>query len=200
MKSLICALMLFLAQTTFADMDAAGTLNLIKRNFYERFVLVQGVSLKSPLDKLREHGNLASPSPSVFYDFEVAEIGEWTVIKLPKETSHWMHHNITYWFLGWGEGDPNHADFVIGLAKGYGGEGYTIYGGNEPSRPQDSLYGRTSEGRSFLINIPFDELYIDYKNILPPPPDIVSFIDFPQGLSFTVNKIEYHESLEQKPY
>jgi hypothetical protein len=198
MKYVILTTILFFTNLVSADMVAHSTTKQISEASYERYIFVKGDYLKSPIQKLKDHGKLASPRPSMFYDFDTATSGSWTVIKLPSTTSHWMHHNITYWFLGWGPDDPNYADSVIGLAVNHSGSSYAIYGTNDASEPQDSLYGETSGGTSFIVNIPFDELVIDHKSQIPKAPTVVSGLQLPSNLKFSKVSIEYHETLGQK--
>ncbi|ROR94891.1 hypothetical protein EDC56_3704 [Sinobacterium caligoides] len=195
MKYILLTITLLFANLASADIVAYSTTKQMREANYERYVLVKGNSLKSPIKKLKDHGKLGSPSPSIFYDFEVSTNGPWTVIKLPSTTSHWMHQNITYWFLGWGPDDPNYADSVVGLAVNHNGSSYAIYGTNDASEPQDSLYGETSNGISFVVNIPFDELAIDHKSKVPKAPAVVSGLRLPSGLKFSKVNIEYHGSL-----
>ena len=198
MKHVLLTITLVLANLASADMVAYSTNKQMREASYERYVLVKGNSLNSAIQKLKDHGKLASPRPSIFYDFEISTSGTWTVIKLPSKTSHWMHHNITYWFLGWGPDDSNYADSVVGLAINCSGLSYAVYGTNDASRPQDSLYGETSGGISFIVNIPFDELAIEHTSQIPEAPAVVSGLKLPSGLKFSKVSLEYHESLDQK--
>lgn len=197
MKYVLFAAIFLISSLATADMVAYSTMKQIMESSYQRYILVKGASLKSPLQKLRDHGTLASPRPSIQYDFEVAEVDSWFVFKLPHETSHWMHHNIAYWFLGWGADDPNYADSVIGLAINTNGRNYVVYGSNDASRPEDSLYGRTSLGSQFVIDISFDQLAVQHKNEIPSVPGIVGNFNLPDGLKFSTVSVEYHEALEQ---
>ncbi len=198
MKYVLLTITLLFANLVSADTVAYSTTKQLREASYERYILVKGNSLNSPIQKLKDHGKLASTGPSIFYDFEISTSGAWTVIKLPSTTSHWIHHNITYWFLGWGPDDPNYADSVVGLAINRSGSSYAIYGTNDTSEPQDSLYGETSTGISFVVNIPFDELVIDKTSKIPKAPSVVSGLQLPSGLEFSKVSIEYHESLDQK--
>lgn len=198
MKYLLLILVLCFANFSSADNAAYSAMKQIRESGHVRYILAKGNSLVSPIEKLKEHGKLASPRTSITYNFEVATNGLWTVFKLPDAASHWMHHNITYWFLGWGQDDPNYADAVVGLAINHDGLNYVIYGTNDASAPQDSLHGQMSSGTSFFINIPFDELVINDDSERRKPPGVVSGLKLPDGLEFSNLSIEYHESLGQK--
>lgn len=116
MKHILIAILIGISNYCFADMIESSTLKQIREGEFDKYILVRGEKLKFPIGKLEEHGELAAPRSSIFYEFQVSKSDDWTIFKLPASSSHWMFHNLTFWFLGWGEDDPNYADSVIGLA------------------------------------------------------------------------------------
>lgn len=124
---------------------------------YERYVLVRGRHLRSAIEKLEEYGSLAFPNPELTYDFKVDALGEWTVLRFPGSESHWMFHNVVYWFLG-SRDDANFADEVIGIAIASDIQAsYLVYGDSE-SGEFDALYGITTLGGfRFVTDVSSDE-------------------------------------------
>ncbi len=172
----------------------------------ERYLIVRGQSLRSPITKLEDYGNLAFPNPEMEYAFEVDVLGDWTVFRFPGAESHWMFHNIAFWFLGFGADDPNYADQVIGIALGPDADsGYLLFGDNSEDRPVDSLYGLSQGGDRFLVNIPFDvyseERNFSWNGVMKELTSIGiedPFEAFPLASPKTVTVTFYH-SLDQRP-
>lgn len=133
--------------------------NLKSENF-ERYILVKGDNMKSVESKLKDYGELPAKGNTYTYQFSKAQLGDWTVIKMPSDfQDYYGFHNIVYWFLGFPPEDKNYADLSIGLSIS-DSISYVIYNNyklREMLRLEDDLFGVFDNGEKFILSIPFDE-------------------------------------------
>lgn len=185
-----------------ADLLSDSTLHKMRNGSFDRYIYVKGSNLVSPISKLKGYAELAAPQSPRVYQFEFVSNDEWTIFKLPSSTSHWMFLNITYWFLGWGNEDPNYADDVIGLAvaKNPSSASHVVYVSNEYPKPRDSMYGAMKNGVFYTINVPFDELTVGPVASVPSIDGILQKIEFNAPKLEEVEKqdVTFYGGLEQK--
>ncbi|GAA3632002.1 hypothetical protein GCM10022397_17050 [Flavivirga jejuensis] len=133
--------------------------NLKSENF-ERYVLVKGENLKSVESKLKDYGELSAKGNTYTYQFSKAQLGGWTIIKMPSDfQDYYGFHNIVYWFLGFPPEDNNYADLSIGLSIS-DSLSYAIYNNyklKDMLRLEDGLFGAFDNDEKFILSIPFDE-------------------------------------------
>ena len=135
----------------------------IKSEDFERYILVKGENLKSVEQKLKDWGQLAAPGNVHTYKFEKAKLGNWTVIKLPKDlmTDHYNYHNMVYWFLGFPPEDDNYADNSVGLSiSKEDSKTYVLYNDyqlRQKMNLEDDMFGVFENNQKFILSIPFDE-------------------------------------------
>ena len=133
--------------------------NLKSENF-ARYILVKGENMKSVESKLKDYGELPAKGNTYTYQFSKAQLGDWTVIKMPSDfQDYYGFHNIVYWFLGFPPEDNNYADLSIGLSIS-DSISYAIYNNyklREMLRLEDDLFGVFDNDEKFILSIPFDE-------------------------------------------
>jgi hypothetical protein len=132
----------------------------LKAEDFHRYILVKGENLKSVELKLKDYGELPAKGNTYTYQFSKAQIGEWTIIKMPSDfQDYYGFHNIVYWFLGFPPEDKNYADLSIGLSIS-DSLSYAIYNNEnlkEVLMLQDDLFGVFDNDEKFILSIPFDE-------------------------------------------
>ncbi|WP_142534850.1 hypothetical protein [Saccharicrinis carchari] len=133
--------------------------NLKSENF-KRYVLVKGTNLKSVESKLKDYGELPAKGNTYTYQFSKAQLGDWTIIKMPSDfKDYYGFHNIVYWLLGFPPEDNNYADLSIGLSIS-DSLSYAIYNNyklKDMLRLEDDLFGTFNNDERFILSIPFDE-------------------------------------------
>jgi hypothetical protein len=133
--------------------------NLKSENF-ARYILVKGENMKSVESKLKDYGELPAKGNTYTYQFSKAQLGDWTLIKMPSDfQDYYGFHNIVYWFLGFPPEDNNYADLSIGLSIS-DSISYAIYNNyklREMLRLEDDLFGVFDNDEKFILSIPFDE-------------------------------------------
>ena len=133
--------------------------NLKYENF-ARYILVKGEKMKSVESKLKDYGELPAKGNTYTYQFSKAQLGDWTVIKMPSDfQDYYGFHNIVYWFLGFPPEDNNYADLSIGLSIS-DSISYAIYNNyrlREMLKLEDDLFGVFDNDEKFILSIPFDE-------------------------------------------
>lgn len=136
--------------------------NLKSENF-ERYILVKGENLKSVESKLKDYGELPAKGNTYTYQFSKAQIGDWSIIKMPYDfQDYYGFHNIVYWFLGFSPEENNYADLSIGLSIS-DSLTYAIYNNyklKDMLRLEDDLFGVFNNDEKFILSIPFDEFKI----------------------------------------
>lgn len=195
-----------LSATGHTEIVLDSATHQVQSGSFGRYILVNGEKLVSAQRKVEEYAELSSAEPTIKYNFKFAYIGNWAVIGIPNSTSHWMFHNLAYWFLGY-SGDQNFADKVIGIAVDESGSnrGYLVYGQNDQSRPEDSLYGQTQQGVDFIVNVPFDHVVLnqnsDREQLQSMLAEIGVNLPFkaPNIANSNSVTIEFHESLSTIP-
>ncbi|MDF1822520.1 MAG: hypothetical protein P1U64_13135 [Alcanivoracaceae bacterium] len=204
MKTVFIVLLILGTVSAQADILFDSTLHTMRNGSFDRYIYAKGERLDSFIAKFHEYAELASPQSPSAYDVQHGTIDGWGVLKLPPSTSHWMFLNVSYWFLGWGDEDPNYADEVIGLAvsKNPSVPSHVVYASNNYPGPTDSFYGLTSNGVSFVLNVPFDELTKGYRPSFPQIDDKIKLIDFsaPKVEGFNEIQVIFYGGLEQESH
>lgn len=141
----------------------------LKSENYKRYILVKGENLKSVETKLQDYGELPAKGNTYTYQFSKAQLGDWTIIKMPSDYQvYYGFHNIVYWFLGNPPEDNNYADFTIGLSISEH-LSYVIYNNYQLRMNlnlEDDLFGVFDNDEKFILSIPFDEFkYSENKEI-----------------------------------
>lgn len=133
--------------------------NLKSENF-QRYILIKGEMLNSVESKLKDYGELPAKGNTFTYQFAKAQLGDWTIIKMPSDfQDYYAFHNIVYWFLGFPPEDNNYADLSFGLSIS-DSLSYAIYNNyklKEMLRLEDDLFGVFDNDEKFVLSIPFDE-------------------------------------------
>ena len=132
----------------------------MKSENYERYILVRGENLNSVESKLKDYGELPAKGNTYTYQFSKAQIGDWSIIKMPSDfQDYYGFHNIVYWFLGFPPEDSNYANLSIGLSISES-VSYAIYNNyklKDMLRLEDDLFGVFDNDEKFILTIPFDE-------------------------------------------
>ncbi|WP_339924817.1 hypothetical protein [uncultured Cyclobacterium sp.] len=131
----------------------------LKSEIFERYILVKGENLKSVESKLKDYGELPAKGNSYTYQFSKAQVGDWSIIKMPSDfQDYYGFHNIAYWFLGFPPEDNNYADLTIGLSVS-DSLSYAIYNNYNLKNVlglEDELFGVFDNDEKFVLSIPFD--------------------------------------------
>jgi hypothetical protein len=174
-------------------MDNKFTHKTIKSEDFERYILVKGENLKSVEQKLKDWGQLPAPGNVYTYKFEKAKLGNWTVVKLPKDlmTDHYNYHNMIYWFLGFPPEDDNYADQSVGLSVNTeNSKTYLLYNDyhlREKMNLEDDMFGVFQNNQKFILSIPFDK----FKN--SESEEITGFQQFLTAENIDIDKIKNDE-------
>ena len=145
----------------------------LEKENYNRYILVKGKNLKDVEPKIIEWAEIFGAGESVNMTIQKSELGDWTILKLPKKEilNAYNYHNFVYWFLGTPPEDQNYADFSIGISIDKNRQStYLIYNDYDlrtKIATDDDVFGIFKSNQKFILSIPFDEMKpTENKNIL----------------------------------
>ena len=81
-----------------SSLEAQSGHDQLKQSDYARYILIKGEQMVSVKKKLTEYGELSAEGKSHVYKFESANLGDWTVVKVPRALETTM--NSITWFIG----------------------------------------------------------------------------------------------------
>jgi hypothetical protein len=153
------------------EIPESGTNTYFNNGSYERYLIVKGRKLNSPLAKIQDYADLPGRG-DVKKEFGISTLNNWTIIKIPSDIDYYNFHNLTYWFLGYGEDDPNYADETVGIAfhNTNEAEDYIIYNDyslREELEIMDDLFAIKKSNNQIIVSIPFDISLQVEAGILP---------------------------------
>ncbi|WP_155810413.1 hypothetical protein [Polaribacter sp. Hel_I_88] len=181
MKKIVHPIILLLILTTFSCKSQSNSENkmtefqkeTLEKENYDRYILVRGRNLKDVEPKIIEWAEIFGAGESVNMTIQKSELGDWTILKLPKNEilTAYNYHNFVYWFLGTPPEDQNYADFSIGISIDKNGQStyliYNDYDLRSEIATDDDVFGIFKSNQKFILSIPFDEMKpTENKNIL----------------------------------
>ena len=168
-----------------------GTLKKIKSEDYSRYILTKSTTENYILKGIKEYGELSGNEEFNVYNFEIAEYGNWKIIKVDPSISFYVYHNLVGWLSGYEE-STEIPELSIGFSKNKtdSQEDYLFFLDPE-NEYGDTQIGTFKNGKSFSIYLP--EAYEEYGNLTIKKEIQVSMkenVDYLSEKGFDISDIE----------
>jgi len=139
------------------------TIQKIKKEQYNRYILTKNTTENYILKMIKEYGELSGNIQFNIYNFDIAEYGEWIIIRIDENISFYVYHNLVDWLNGYEE-NPEMPKLSFGFAKNktYTEKDYLFF--LDPKNEYgDTQIGAFRNEKSFSIYLP--EAYEIYGNL-----------------------------------